>query len=230
MIAGNRILYVRIDHWSEKTYEKLLEDCRLAATLGQKPVGIIFDLRASKGHDYSDTLRTAALFCNPEKMPADPSVETEKRMYQVPCVGLVGRQTTGTAEVFCRILRDAGRCLVIGEKTSGNPFPIQRIALGFGSLLFPEIPASYPRSRIEPILPDIAVADAKQAEFSEISEKSGGESADACLIRACDLLIGMHALKKSFPDASVTQDKSSLTEPSKAQPPSPEQTKEPEKP
>jgi C-terminal processing protease CtpA/Prc len=140
-----RSAYVRVDHVG-KGFEGAMaqaldgEDCSQAA-------GLILDLRTAAG---TTSLSAVAELAD---LPAFRSR---------PCAVLVGRQTSGGAEVLATLLARRSNVVVAGRPTKGMPFPPVVLSLAEGvSVAVPakpeeDIPISWPP---QPLTPDLLVGD-----------------------------------------------------------------------
>lgn len=195
IISGHKVLYIRIDAFTGDSVKQLQTDCVSSFRLANPPVGIIIDLRGARGNNCIDTLKSLGLFITAEQIPLPEGTEPLPKAISAPVLMLVGEATSGSPEIFAKILAESGSGMLLGEKTSGNPFPKQRIQLSNGDfLLVPVVPDYLASIKPESILPAINFTAYPQIEFKKIREEAGSENSDSCLQRAIDLIICLKAL------------------------------------
>lgn len=198
-IADNKILYLRLDSFSEAAYKKLHEDCVMTSRLKNAPLGIILDLRKCNSYDFEYLRRSLEIFCSPESLGLTKSDKSIKRIYSIPVGVLIGSQTSGVAEVFAHLLAEAKLGLLIGEFSAGKPFTKKQIRLeNSDSILVPEVPEFIISFPVKPIKPAISMSAYPQIEFKKISETIGEEYTDKCLYRAEEILIGLNAVENQW--------------------------------
>ena len=198
MIAVNRILYIRMDTFSDAALRQLRDDLRMSAGLAKKPAGLIFDLRLCHCINPDNVLKALSLVCPAKKLP-ETTVKLDKEIFIIPCAVLIGSKTSGSAEIFAFYLARAGKSLIFGEKSSGVPFAMGKKKLRSGGWLFlPEVPAFCRKNYLDlfSLHPDIPEKPYPVIPYRDISGKTGSEAGDACLQRASDLLISIEALKR----------------------------------
>jgi len=98
-------------------YEKLASSNQLK--------GVVFDLRFAGGRDYAGAAALADLFFSTEKPLLDYGAgikksTTKTNALSLPLAVLVNQQTTGAAEAFAGVLRQADIGLLIGTNTAGK--------------------------------------------------------------------------------------------------------------
>lgn len=197
IIASKKVLYARIDEFNPANFAKFKDDCESTASLANRPVGLIIDVRDCQGYDYESCIRTLALFCPPEKVPKIENVEMPGRTLTVPVIILVGNKTRGASEIFARLMLDNGQCLVSGTGTAGCPFLKKKTVLKSGNcLLIPSVPEFLSNIPVTQVAPTISIAAYPQIAYEKLSGAAGSEESDKCLQRATDLLISLDALHK----------------------------------
>ncbi|HPO90172.1 MAG TPA: S41 family peptidase [Victivallales bacterium] len=195
LIDSQKILYIRIDGFSDENFIKLKEECLIISRYKNQPVGIIFDLRSGKGENPLLAAEYASLFYD-----GDILAFTKNKIrvnIKAPIIIIVSSQTNGAAEVFANFLLKSGKALLIGEKTYGVPFPKYPVKLNSGGVLFlPDIPTDLEWIEIKPLNPSITINPYPQIDYSKISMEKEAEKNDFVIRRACDLLVSIDALHK----------------------------------
>jgi C-terminal processing protease CtpA/Prc len=102
--------------------------------------GVVFDLRFADGQDYAAATALADLFFSTEKPLLDYGDGLKKstaktNAFSLPLAVLVNRQTTGAAEAFAGVLRQASIGLLIGTNTAGKATMGKEFALKNGQRL-----------------------------------------------------------------------------------------------
>lgn len=197
IVAAQKVLYLRLDHFAQDAVGKACEDIANAARLVRPPVGVILDLRQAAGYDYAGAARLLRLFRvdAPKLEPngADPKINPVR----LPAMAMVGHETAGAAEVFVTLLERAGNALTLGQPTAGCPFPKQKLPLRNGDfLLVPEVPPPLHSVSAGPVRPAIPAQLGPQVSYQKLAGVvNGGDQDDLCLQRAIDLLLSLHALQ-----------------------------------
>lgn len=195
IIASQKILYIRIDGFSEENFKKLKEECIDISKYKNQPIGIIFDIRSGAGENVLLSAEYASLFVDSYLLFSTKN--TFKALFKVPIMIIVSSKTSGAAEVFAQILIKSGKAILAGDKTCGTPFPKYPVKLkSGGALLLPEIPSDLSWIESKPIEPAIAIKTDPQIEYSLISGEKNSEKKDEAIRRLCDLLISLEALHK----------------------------------
>ena len=193
MLASNKILYIRINSFSKKTLNQLKKDC---ANFAKKTVGIIIDLRNSHGNDYNLTIHAIALFLPKMKMQQCNLKSSLKQTLKQPVIILTGIKTTGTAEVFCKIMMNMKRAISIGAKSAGVLFKNKKFTLSNGDyLLIPQIPQNLNSLLNDPIKPSILFTPYPQLNYKKLQKIPKVGDSDKCIQRAVELILCLNALK-----------------------------------
>jgi hypothetical protein len=103
--------------------------------------GIVFDLRFAGGQDYAVAAALADLFFSTEKPLLDYGKGVKKstaktNAFSLPLAVLVNKQTSGAAEAFAGVLRQADIGLLIGTNTAGKATMGKEFALKNGQRLW----------------------------------------------------------------------------------------------
>jgi hypothetical protein len=134
-----RIAYLRIARIQQNLPKALLDSVsRVAGT--NELNGLILDLRYAKGDDYAAAAATADLFVKTERPLLDWGlgvVQSKEKADAItmPVATLVNRETSGAAEAFAAVLRQAGTSLILGGKTAGQAMIAQEYPLKNGQRL-----------------------------------------------------------------------------------------------
>ncbi len=195
IIHEQKILYIRIDGFTERNFVRLKEELVDISRFKNQPVGAILDLRSAAGENGLVAGEYASLFFDGEAVSFTKN--SIKAVLKLPMMLLVGGRTSGDGEIFTCLLRRSGRALVVGEKTAGMPFARLPVKLESGGiLLVPDIPAGLEWIKSAPIEPGIAVNPYPQIEYLKISGEKSSEMSDEAVRRVCDLLVSIEALHK----------------------------------
>ncbi len=193
IVAAQKALYVRLDDFRRDTIRQAREDIAGAARLTRPPVGVVLDLRNARGEDYAGATRLLHLFHGGKADAADG----KDASVRLPAIVLVGRDTAGAAEVFATLIERAGNALTMGQRTAGRPFPRKKVLLRNGDLLLiPDIPPPLRTVAPVPVKPSVAAQAGPQVDYARLAETVDGDQQDACLQRAVDLLLSLHALRQ----------------------------------
>jgi hypothetical protein len=201
IVAAQKVLYVRLDDFRKGTVKKARKDIEDAARLVRAPVGIVFDLRNGAGDEYAGAAQLLRLF-HDEALKADARVDgDEASSIHLPAIVLIGRDTIGAAEVFAVLLERSGNALTLGQKTAGRPFARKKVLLRNGDmLLVPDIPPPLRAVAAVPVKPAVAAQAMPQVAYEKLAGTVNGDQEDACLQRAIDLLLSLHALHERVPN------------------------------
>ena len=196
MLASNKILYIRVDSFSDESLKQLKKDCENCAEFENRAVGVIIDLRNSQGYDYNSAIDSAALFIPPEEMAKHNLKTPIKQLLTEPVILLTGSKTKGAAEIFTKLLFEAKRAISLGETTAGVPFEKRKVTLTNGDwLLIPQVPDKLAEVLPEPIKPSIKFTPYPQLKYELLKERPGAETGDKCIERALELILCLDALK-----------------------------------
>eukprot|EP00831_Metopus_contortus_P039206 TRINITY_DN30758_c0_g1_i3.p1 TRINITY_DN30758_c0_g1~~TRINITY_DN30758_c0_g1_i3.p1 ORF type:complete len:324 (+),score=67.19 TRINITY_DN30758_c0_g1_i3:616-1587(+) len=197
LIANGRIIYIRLYSISENFFLELEKYLRTLSSPAEQAAGIVFDLRDCSGYDKINALKLLRLVCPAEELPASESV-TPERLFRKPVAVLTGHKTSGSAEFMAEKIRSSHTGLTIGGQTAGKPYCSQLFRLKDGNYLsIPQFPAGIKDFKTCAAQPMIPVKCDFIIGFEDLR---GGKSIDKdlCLMRACDLLASLAALKFNF--------------------------------
>lgn len=197
LIANGRIIYIRLYGISEKVFSELEKDLRALSSQAELAAGIVFDLRDCSGYDKVNAQKLLRLVCPAEELPASESAVPE-RLFRKPVAVLTGHKTSGSAEFIAEKIRSSHTGLTIGGQTAGRPYYSQLFRLKDGNYLsIPQFPAGIKDFKTCAAQPMIPVKCDFIIDFQDLR---GGKSIDKdlCLMRACDLLASLTALKFNF--------------------------------
>jgi C-terminal processing protease CtpA/Prc len=122
-------------------------------------------------------------------------MEKLQRKVNTPILILIGKNTSGAAELFTSLLIKYGKAMTLGGKTPGKPFHKEKILLSNGNyLLIPQIPAYLSAIEPVPIEPAITFDAYPQIKFKKLRQEAGSEINDTSIKRAIDLIICLNAL------------------------------------
>jgi hypothetical protein len=199
IVAVQKVLYVRLDDFRKATVRKARQDIDDASRLVRAPVGIVFDLRSGGGDEYAGAAQLLRLF-HDEVAKAAAGKDNAPPSIRLPAIVLVGRDTTGAAEVFAALLERGGNALTLGQPTAGRPFARKKVLLRNGDmLLVPDIPPPLRTVAALPVKPAVAAPAMPQVAYEKLAGTVNGDQEDACLQRAIDLLLSLHALQQRVP-------------------------------
>jgi len=197
MMNSNKILYIRIDSFSQKTLNQLKKDCENSAKFSEKIIGIIIDLRDSQGNDDKSAVNAAALFLSKPSMEKLNLRSSLRQTLKQPAILLTGGKTKGASEIFTRIMIQAKRAISLGEKSAGVPFKKRELILSNGDyLLIPQIPERLGQILTSAVKPSIIFTPYPQLSYKKLKETPGSEKSDKCIQRAVELVLCLNALKK----------------------------------
>lgn len=198
-IFQNKILYLRLDDFSPETFNRLKEDCEAVSRLANRPLGIIFDLRACNGSgSYQEAIDALSLFLPVTDTEALPKKTELKRAFDLPSAILISDKTSGASELFASLMAGSRKAVTIGGKSAGHAFSKKSFTLKDGTcLLVPDIPEALRGLKLPlaPIAPSIQISKTTQLpydEFKALAEMD--EIPDKCLVRGIDVLISVDAL------------------------------------
>lgn len=172
----NGVAYYRVSQFTQATVESFRAAMILAK--GERPPGIILDLRNNPGGAF-EAAQMAASFFLPQGTEvvslkyANPALQTafvsaESLNVTAPLVLLVNSGTAAEAEVFAAALQDNKRARVVGSRSFGRGLLATSIRLSDGSVLV--VPTAYylrPSKQIlqgKGLTPDVIVELPREAE------------------------------------------------------------------
>jgi hypothetical protein len=128
--------YLRLGQFGEGADKKLIEAYRQMASTNRLK-GLVVDLRYSEGQDYAGAAALADRFFSKEEPLMDwgegvKKASTKTNALELPMTILVNRKTSGAAEAFAAILRQAQMGLIIGTNTAGNAAIAKEFELSTG--------------------------------------------------------------------------------------------------
>ena len=132
--------YIRIGQIGWQTDKQVVAACQ-QLTASNRLKGFVLDLRFAGGEDYAAATRLADMFFSKEKPLLDYGQgmknSTEKtNALALPLTILVNRQTTGAAEAFAGVLRQADVGLLLGTNTAGKAMMGKEFPLKSGQRLW----------------------------------------------------------------------------------------------
>ena len=196
MIASNKILYIRINSFSQKSLKQLKKDCDNCAKFADKTVGIIIDLRTSQSNDYNSAIHSTALFATAENMGKFKISSPLKQILTQPIILLTGAETKGASEIFTRLLIEMKRAINLGEKSAGVPFTKRKLTLSNGDyLLIPQVPKKLEGILPMPIKPAVKFTPYPQVDYDKLKKAPDAQDKDRCIQRAVELILCLDALK-----------------------------------
>lgn len=200
VISSQKVLYVRIDGFSPANFANLREDLQAIMRLKNKPAGAVVDIRNCSGGSFEDAFELLSIFSS--NLPPIGYIAGTSRPEQIvkgmPIIILLGRGSSGACEIFASFMKASGHSLLLGEDSSGRPFPFVEVPLKDGKILrIPSIPQNLSSFEYSKIEPNIKMPFNNPVSYKKISEECGAEHEDAVLSRACEFLICMDGLKKT---------------------------------
>ena len=175
-VLDQGVAYYRVSQFTRDTVESFRAAMILAK--GERPVGIILDLRNNPGGVFSAT-QAAASFFLPQGTEvvsldyADPTLRTgfftdESLNVTMPLVLLVNGGTAAEAEIFAAALQDNKRARIVGTRSFGRGLYATSTRLSDGSVLV--LPTAYylrPSKQMlqgKGVTPDVIVELPREAE------------------------------------------------------------------
>jgi len=196
IIQSQKILYIRLDSFSRKNVEQLWKEMQSYLSNGTKPYGIVLDLRNAQGYNTLNAIKTLGLFISSDKIKIPNSIKVLDKPLSMPVLILIGKKTTGAAEIFASIMKSNSKAMLIGEDTAKLPFRKEVFTLSNGNFLnIPQVPKYLENMDIIPPVPSIKITTYPQIAFKKL-QKNSDTISDKALRRAIDLIICLHALKK----------------------------------
>ncbi len=131
--------YVRIGRIAPGV-DKQLADAYQGLTSTNRLRGVVFDLRYASGHDYATAAAMADAFFTTEKPLMDWGEGLKKstaktNAVSLPITILVNKKTSGAAEAFAGVLRQAEVGLILGANTAGQASIAKEFSLKNGQRL-----------------------------------------------------------------------------------------------
>ena len=175
-VLDQGVAYYRVSQFTRDTVESFRAAMILAK--GERPAGIILDLRNNPGGVFSAT-QAAASFFLPQGTEvvsldyADPTLRTgfftdESLNVTMPLVLLVNGGTAAEAEIFAAALQDNKRARIVGTRSFGRGLYATSTRLSDGSVLV--LPTAYylrPSKQMlqgKGVTPDVIVELPREAE------------------------------------------------------------------
>ena len=214
IVSSQKVVYIRIDGFSEKILTMLKDDLQSVFRLKNKPKGVLIDLRNAVPHkyDYVVTLKTLALFIPGKLLPFIDGVEyPELLVKNMPIIALIGGKTCGEAEIFLNLMCKMKFCITLGEITAGSPFRMIEFPLKTGGYVrIPEIPKDLSEITPLPIPPSIVddpVHTGKQIGYKDISSQIDTEKTDPALKNALEIILCVEGLHPEKEEKKVKSEK-----------------------
>jgi carboxyl-terminal processing protease len=141
-LPGTNVTHVRIGGFSAGVTQALHKALKEIQDMKMK--GIILDLRNDPGGLLDEAVGSASQFLESGNVLLEKNVKGEVSpipvqaggiAVQTPLVVLVNRGTASAAEIVAGALQDAGRAVLIGEKTFGTGTVLEKFNLSDGSAL-----------------------------------------------------------------------------------------------
>lgn len=142
MLPGTHVADVRIASFSEGTASALAN--ALAQARAHGATGLILDLRNNPGGLLSQAIGVASQFLHGGNVLLEKNVHGKVRPVPVladipktnlPMVVMINAGTASASEIVAGALKDAGRALLLGEKTFGTGTVLQEFPLSNGAAL-----------------------------------------------------------------------------------------------
>jgi len=195
IIASQKVLYIRMDNFGEKSVKQFVEDAHSSSRLARTPIGVILDLRDCRDFNYVGAMQVEGALSARKKAAAGGQSQT--RILSWPIIILTGSKTQGASEVLAVLLEKHHSGLTMGAGSAGKPFPKKKTILSNGDLLLiPQIPAAFKIVPATALQPAVKVKAYPQISYEKLSGTAGSEQDDTCLRRAVDLLISLEAIHK----------------------------------
>jgi C-terminal processing protease CtpA/Prc len=123
---GDKILCFRMDSFAPESIKAFTDATQEINKTRKPPYGIIIDLRNCSGFDNENMLKVSSL-CKSLKLTT---------------VCLVGKNTSGDAELLAQTIAGLPKGIIMGTTSAGKPFDYKVIELKSGFvLMLPKIPA-----------------------------------------------------------------------------------------
>ena len=178
--------YLRIGQFETGT-DKLVSSAYQQLSSSNQLKGIVLDLRFAGGQDYPAAIGLADMFFAAEKPLLDygegmKNSTTKTNAFSLPLTVLINKQTTGAAEAFAAVLRQADIGLLLGTNTAGKASMGKTFALRSGQRLW--IATSLVKLGNGKSLPATGLAPDIQVETSDADELAYFEDAYKALPKA----------------------------------------------
>jgi len=139
-IQQNKILCFRIDAFTSDNIKAFMDTTQEILKSKESPNGIIFDLRNCSGFNNKNMYK----------------VSQRAKSLKLTIICLIGKKTSGDAELLAQSVSDFPKGMLIGNPSAGQPFEYKNIVLKSGlTLLVPEIPEFLKKLPEKPIKPAI---------------------------------------------------------------------------
>lgn len=194
-VLSNRVAYVRIKQFQERTHDELLEAAaRVRARAGGPIAGVILDLRADPGGLVDQAAAVADEFLDGGiiystrhrgRIVDEVRARGGGAFATEPCVVLVNQYSASASELVAGALQDQRRATLVGEPTFGKGSVQAIIALPGGAGLRLTVARYYTPSghaiQADGVHPDVVVETSKDAPAVSYREKDleGHLSAEA---------------------------------------------------
>jgi carboxyl-terminal processing protease len=206
-VPGTTVAHIRIQSFRENVTEDL--QAALEEAQEQGMTGLILDLRNNPGGLLDEAVGVTSQFVEEGsallEQDAQGKIEEipvtgDGVAYDVPMVVLINGGSASASEIVAGALQDAGRAAVVGETTFGTGTVLQTFSLSDGSAMLLAVTQWLtPGGRViwhQGIAPDVEVTLPLGAELlgpdaaRDLTPEEFGQSADAQLLKALELLIG----------------------------------------
>ena len=195
IVAKHKVLYIRMDSFTEDTVKQLQTDAVSSYRLANPPDGIILDLRNAQGDNIIEALKALGLFIEADKIPLPDKIKPLKKVLNTPVLILIGKETKGAPEIFALMMAKLESGMLLGEKTRGAPFNKKEVPLNNGDyLMVPLVPEYLTSLNPAAAVPAINFNAGPQLDFKKLREEAGSEISDKALQRAIDLIVCLKAL------------------------------------
>jgi len=213
LILEDRIGYIRIVEFREKTVDDLIEALEKLKKDNLK--ALIIDVRNNPGGLLDSAINTSSIFLEEGKPIVSikskdkkeflyKSLNTKEKYLDIPIVILINKGSASASEIFASALRDNNRAILLGENTFGKASVQTVIPLLDNSAIRLTTAKYYtPKGLIiqdKGITPDILVLEEEVNKKENIFEKLENKEdfdykKDIFILRALDLLKGLLILK-----------------------------------
>jgi len=138
-VFDNSYAYIRVGQFTDGTEKRFIESYRKLASTNRLK-GLVVDVRYSAGQDYDQAAAMADWFFSKDDALIDWGEGLKKstsktNALELPLTVLVNHKTSGAAEAFAAILRQAQIGVVIGTNTAGDAAISKEFALSNGERL-----------------------------------------------------------------------------------------------
>jgi carboxyl-terminal processing protease len=184
-LLGDKIAYVRIKQFQERTHDELLEAAaRLRARAGGTIAGVILDLRADPGGlvdqaaDVADEFLDGGIIYTArhrDQIVDEVKARSGGAFVHEPCVVLVSQWTASASELVAGALQDHKRASIVGEPTFGKGSVQAIVSLPGGAGMRLTVSRYYTPSghaiQADGVHPDVAVQTKKEDGAVSYREK-----------------------------------------------------------